>query len=85
MNSPTDNWNYDETVARIETIIDRIESGQLPLEEVFEQFEVAIAALQACEAFLDRGENRMQLLVETLDNLNSNTRNDSTSSQDPNF
>ena len=32
------NWNYETKVAEIETIISRIEAGELQLEEVFEQF-----------------------------------------------
>jgi exodeoxyribonuclease VII small subunit len=58
-------WNYEETVDRIEAIIDRVESGELPLEEVFEQFAVAVE-LQECEGFLARGKDRMDLAIELL-------------------
>jgi exodeoxyribonuclease VII small subunit len=51
-------WNYEETVDRIEAIIDRVESGELPLEEVFEQFAVAVECLQECEGFWRGGRNR---------------------------
>jgi exodeoxyribonuclease VII small subunit len=37
-------WNYEATVDRIEAIIDRVESGELPLEEVFQQFAIAAEA-----------------------------------------
>jgi exodeoxyribonuclease VII small subunit len=59
-------WNYEETVDRIEAIIDRVESGELPLEEVFEQFAVAVECLQECEGFLARGKDRMELAIELL-------------------
>ncbi|MEG4496925.1 exodeoxyribonuclease VII small subunit [Microcoleus sp. F10-C6] len=59
-------WNYEETVDRIEAIIDRVESGELPLEEVFEQFAVAVKCLQECESFLARGKEQMDLSIELL-------------------
>jgi exodeoxyribonuclease VII small subunit len=59
-------WNYEETVDRIEAIIDRVESGELPLEEVFEQFAVAVECLQECEGFLARGKEQMDLAIELL-------------------
>ena len=59
-------WNYEETVDRIEAIIDRVESGELPLEDVFEQFAVAVECLQQCESFLARGKEQMDLAIEVL-------------------
>ena len=62
-----EDWSYEETVDRIEAIIDRVESGELPLEEVFEQFAVAVGCLQECESFLMRGKEQMALSIELLD------------------
>jgi Exonuclease VII small subunit len=59
-------WNYEETVDRIEAIIKRVESGELPLEKVFEQFAVAVECLQECESFLARGKEKMDLSIELL-------------------
>jgi exodeoxyribonuclease VII small subunit len=59
-------WSYEATVDRIEAIIDRVESGELPLEEVFEQFRVAVGCLQECESFLVRGKEQMALSIELL-------------------
>ncbi len=52
---------------RIEAIIDRVESGDLPLEEVFEEFGVAVECWQEeCESFLARGKEQMDLSIELL-------------------
>ncbi|MCU0544393.1 MAG: exodeoxyribonuclease VII small subunit [Oscillatoriaceae cyanobacterium Prado104] len=59
-------WNYEATVERIEEIIDRVESGALPLEEVFEQFAIAAECLQECERFLTRGKEQMELSIAIL-------------------
>lgn len=59
-------WQYENEVTAIETIIEQIESGDLPLETVFEEFAIAVEKLQACEKFLKQGQDRLTLLVETL-------------------
>ncbi|MBV8885482.1 MAG: exodeoxyribonuclease VII small subunit [Chroococcidiopsidaceae cyanobacterium CP_BM_RX_35] len=59
-------WNYAEAVAEVETIIARIETGELELEEVFEQFAQAVEHLRQCETFLQTKQQQMGLLIETL-------------------
>lgn len=64
--SPTPAWSYEETVAQLETMIANLESGQLSLTEVLNQFEQAVAALQQCEIFLQEKQQQVDLLIETL-------------------
>jgi exodeoxyribonuclease VII small subunit len=59
-------WKYEVAVATIEMLIARIESGELELAEVFEQFEQAVSHLQECEAFLSQHQQQMDLMIETL-------------------
>jgi exodeoxyribonuclease VII small subunit len=59
-------WNYEATVAQVETIIEQIEAGKLSLAEVFEQFSAAVKHLRQCEAFLQERQQQMDLLIETL-------------------
>jgi exodeoxyribonuclease VII small subunit len=61
-------WNYEQSVQKIEEITARIESGELDLEEVFEQFATAIDYLHQCETFLTERQQQMDLLIETLSN-----------------
>lgn len=65
--APKPNWTYEATVAKIEEIINQIESGKLTLEEVFEEFALACEYLQQCETFLVQGKQQMNLLIETLE------------------
>ena len=64
--SEMDGGNYEAKVAEIETIITRIEAGELQLEEVFEQFAAAIEYLRQCETFLQQRQKQVNLLIETL-------------------
>ena len=59
-------WNYEATVAEVEAIITQIEAGELELEEVFDQFADAVKHLQQCEAFLQKRQQQIDLLIETL-------------------
>ncbi len=65
MRLPT-NWRYEETVAEIEATIEQIERGELPLSEVFDQFSTAVEQLRQCEGFLNRQQQQVDLLIETL-------------------
>ncbi|NEO52479.1 MAG: exodeoxyribonuclease VII small subunit [Okeania sp. SIO3B5] len=60
-------FDYEETVVNIEEVIAEIESGELTLEEVFEKFSLAVTDLQKCEVFLTQSQEKMNLLIETLD------------------
>ena len=60
-------FDYEKTVINIQDIIAEIESGQLTLEEVFEKFSVAVADLQKCEYFLTKSQQKIDLLIETLE------------------
>ncbi len=59
-------WNYEETVAQVESILARIESGELDLADVFEQFSTAVKHLRQCETFLAQRQRQVDLLIETL-------------------
>lgn len=65
---PISSWNYEASVEQVEAMIAKIESGDLPLETVFSQFEVAVEEVRQCEQFLKQGTERMNLLIETLEN-----------------
>lgn len=59
-------WNYEATVKQIEFAIARIESGELELAQVFNEFAQAVEHLRECEIFLTERQQQMDLLIETL-------------------
>ncbi|NJM96593.1 MAG: exodeoxyribonuclease VII small subunit [Phormidesmis sp. RL_2_1] len=61
-----DDWNYESTLDRIETITNQLENGDLPLAEVCQQFSEAISAMQQCDQFLQAKQQEASLLIETL-------------------
>lgn len=59
-------WKYEEAVSKVETIITRLEMGELELAEVFDEFAIAVEYLRQCEAYLAQRQQQMDLLIETL-------------------
>jgi len=60
-------WNYESAVEQVEAIVDELESGELELGEVFEQFQQAVQTLGQCEKFLQEKQEQVTLLIETLE------------------
>lgn len=64
--TPSPTWNYEQTVAQVESIVAEIETGNIELEELFDKFNTAVEYLRQCETFLDQRQQQMQLQIETL-------------------
>jgi exodeoxyribonuclease VII small subunit len=60
------NFNYEEMISEIALIINEIEMGNIPLEDVFNKFELAVKKLKECDNFLQQGQEKMELLIEEL-------------------
>ena len=61
-----DDWSYEDTLSKIEDITAQLETGELPLADVFEQFAEAVGSLQQCDQFLQAKQTQASLLIETL-------------------
>ncbi len=76
-NTSQKDWNYETAISKrsasrcasIEQMINQIESGNLTLEKVFEEFEQAVEQVNQCEQFLNQGTKKMELLIETLEDV----------------
>ena len=66
-NAIPEDWKYESAVEQVEAIVDRLETGELELGEVFEQFQQAVQSLNQCEKFLQEKQEQVTLLIETLE------------------
>jgi exodeoxyribonuclease VII small subunit len=57
---------YEAAVELIETEIAHLERGDMPLVQLFEEFEQAVESLRQCEEFLQARQTQVELLIETL-------------------
>lgn len=56
--------SFEEAVEQLEAIIERIESGEVGLEQAIHQYEEGCALVNRCRLILDRAERRIAELTE---------------------
>lgn len=54
---------YEQAIAQVEGIIERIEAGDVGLEESLTQYEQGMALLKRCRTILDRVDQRITELT----------------------
>lgn len=55
--------SYEEAVSRLEEIVQRLETGELSLEESLTLFEEGIHLAKYCTGKLDAAEGRLEILL----------------------
>lgn len=55
--------SFEQALERLEGIVDRLEQGDLPLEEALDAFEQGVALTRRCAGQLEEAERRIELLV----------------------
>jgi exodeoxyribonuclease VII small subunit len=59
--------SFEESLTKLETIVDRLEKGDLTLEESLKLFEEGISLSAACKQELDAAEGKVQMLIRQRD------------------
>jgi exodeoxyribonuclease VII small subunit len=59
--------SFEESLKKLETIVDQLEKGDLPLEESLKLFEDGVALSAVCTTELDAAEGKVQLLIKQRD------------------
>lgn len=53
---------YEQAVAELETLIDRMESGETPLEESLADYERGVGLLKRCREIITQAEQKIEYL-----------------------
>jgi exodeoxyribonuclease VII small subunit len=56
--------NFEKSLSELETLIERMEQGELSLEESLKSFEQGIRLTQQCQEALSQAQQRVQLLTQ---------------------
>jgi exodeoxyribonuclease VII small subunit len=56
--------NFEEHLTQLETVVERLERGDLSLDESVRLFEDGMKLTGACKKELEQAEGRIQVLVE---------------------
>lgn len=58
---------FEESLKKLETIVDQLEKGDLPLEESLKLFEEGVSLSAVCKQELDAAEGKVQVLIKQRD------------------
>ena len=56
--------SFAEALEKLESIVARIEAGEVSLEESIEKYAEGITLIKQCQGILDAAEKRIQLLAK---------------------
>ncbi len=62
---PIDKLSFEQALEHLTGLVERLESGELPLEESVAAFEQGVKLSRRCESLLDQAEQRLQVLNNT--------------------
>lgn len=57
--------DFEQSMRELEALVERLEQGDLPLEEALKQFERGIALTKACQAALKTAEHKVEILLKS--------------------
>jgi exodeoxyribonuclease VII small subunit len=56
--------NFEQTLAELEALVARLESGELPLDQALAAFEQGVKLTRACQAALQAAQQKVQILTQ---------------------
>lgn len=56
--------SLEDSLGRLESLVERMESGELSMEESLQAFEEGIRLTRACRASLEQAEQKVRILLE---------------------
>jgi exodeoxyribonuclease VII small subunit len=59
--------SFEESLKRLEKIVEQLEHGELPLEESIKLFEEGTRLSAECKDYLERAEGKVQILIKQRD------------------
>ena len=58
-----DSPDFEKSLAELEQIVDRMEQGELSLDESLKQFERGVALTRSCQTALQQAEQKVEILL----------------------
>lgn len=59
--------SFEESLKKLETIVDKLEKGDLPLEESLKLFEEGVGLSAVCKRELEAAEGKVEMLIKQRD------------------
>ncbi|MGC9195838.1 MAG: exodeoxyribonuclease VII small subunit [Syntrophobacteraceae bacterium] len=55
---------FEDALKKLQTLVEKLEKGELPLEEAMECFSEGIKTAQLCHGKLEEAENKVRMLLK---------------------
>ena len=59
--------SFEESLKKLESIVENLEKGDLPLEDSIKLFEEGVGLSAACKKELEEAEGKVQVLIKQRD------------------
>jgi exodeoxyribonuclease VII small subunit len=56
--------DFEQALAELEAVVERLEHGELPLDEALRQFERGVELARTCQASLQQAEQKVEILLQ---------------------
>ena len=60
---------FEQSLARLESLVTRLESGELPLDQALASFEQGVRLTRECQGALSAAQQKVQLLLQRGENV----------------
>lgn len=70
-------FNFEKSLAELETLVETMENGEISLEDSLKHFERGISLTRACQKALEEADQKVKILMEkdnqsTLEDFDQN-------------
>ncbi len=59
--------SFEDSLAELEQLVSRLESGDISLEESLQSFERGVSLTRSCQKALQEAEQKVQILIDKSD------------------
>ena len=63
--SNKESFNLEKALADLESLVEELESGDLPLDKAMKKFEEGIKLTRGCQAALKEAEQKVEILMKS--------------------
>jgi exodeoxyribonuclease VII small subunit len=56
--------DFEQALAELESLVERLEGGELPLEEALKLFERGVALTRQCQSSLQAAQQKVEILLK---------------------
>ena len=55
---------FEDAIKQLQSIVDKIEQGEIPLQDSLEQYEEGVALIKHCRGILQKAEKRIEKISQ---------------------